>query len=67
MVMSQWQSRIDDLTGPDEVVKLKKQIKNMIDIAHKHIFPDKKRKQVKDYFGIKTTSRNQYTVEQMNK
>ena len=50
-----------------EVVKLKKQIKNMIDIAHKHIFPHETKEQVEAYFGIKTTPRNKYTVEHMNK
>ena len=47
--------------------RLKQQIANMIQIAHEHIFPDMKIKQVRDYFGVKTTPTNQYTVSRMNK
>jgi hypothetical protein len=65
MIMSRGSSSENDVTQENR--RLKRQIADMVRIAHKHIFPDETENQVKDFFGVKTTATNQYTVEQMNK
>ena len=65
MVMSQDFSSENYLIQENR--RLKQQIADMIQIAHEHIFPDMDIEQVRNYFGVKTTPKNQYMVSQMNK